>query len=182
MALAKQSAVQEQKPAAKNKLRMLIDKYGVSKVREALAMIKKYKPKGLIARVKEAQKELEAAKSTFNACIGQHCNQEHREWNRARRIRRRGTYQVGSKGYEEIQAKIKTYMACMKVHCHQEDSAVEGAYRRLDNLGMVIAIAVPLGIFTASSLAGLGVMVLVPGPEQSKPWSQPSPVYEAPKN
>lgn len=178
MALAKHSAAQEQKPAAKNKIRVLIDKYGVSKVREALAMIKKYKPNGLIAKYKEASQQVKAANGAFNACTKQHCNQEHREW----MLWKRRKYPMGSEVHEKVRAKIKAYMSCRRVHCHQEDSAVEEAYKRIDELGTVIAIAVPLGVLSAAAVATMGAMVLVPPTEQPKPWSQPSPVYEPPKN
>ncbi len=73
MALAKQS---DQKPAAKNKLRVLIDKYGVSKVREAIALVKRYKPKGVIARYQDAKKQEEVAENALRVCLKNSCNQQ----------------------------------------------------------------------------------------------------------
>ncbi len=181
MALAKQSAVQEQKPAAKNKLRMLIDKYGVSKVREAIALVKRYKPKGVIARYKDAKKQEEVTENALRVCLKNSCKQ-----------------QLGS--HERFFGEVfgrrgKGHTPCASTHCKKELEAYWRAWNRQGHWEAAKMVAGLVGagllfIGTAASFLYFADKAdkearLYGETEKAKrdpAWRGESPVYEPPKN
>lgn len=153
-------------------LSSVIKKHGKSAVAAAFSIVKKYKPKGLIARYREAVRERREAQSFFERCMSKNCGKEWSEWPEAIRVKTAATQTVGlrrfhrEKRYEAVREKLKAYDVCGARHCGQRLHVMEKADKREFLLSMFIfGILIPLGVISAVVLGASVADLLRPLPK-----------------
>lgn len=145
----------------KEKASRLYGKYGKARVNKTVAMIKKYNPKGLITRFKEARKERKAAGKALYFCMFNKCRKVRRNWGVLKYDSERWIEEFTAPEYSKEWINVHTYNSCKSLHCLNEYNRFNAAWNREGELSVGLGIALLLGSITTTMLVAAGVSINV---------------------
>ena len=111
---------------------------------QAMKLLKRLKPKGLITRFKEAKKALNAAEQAYISCITKNCNAEYGERFRTLRMVRSGyATRVDRLRYRQANTN---YEICTSDRCANEKRAFEKASSKFGSMVAALTVGIELGV------------------------------------